>query len=39
MRLDLVDHAEPRRAMSAVMYAYAIGLIALPLALLALAWT
>ena len=39
VRLDLVDSAEPRRAMSALMYAYSIGLIALPLALLALAWT
>lgn len=39
VRLDLVDRAAPRPLLSGVIYAYAAGLIALPLGLLALAWS
>ena len=39
VRLDLIAQPAPNRLMTAAMYAYAVGLILLPLGLLALAWT
>ena len=38
IRVDLVEHAGPRPLLSLAMYAYAAGLVVLPLALLAVAW-
>ena len=39
VRLDLIAQPAPNRLMTAAMYAYAVGLILVPLGLLALAWT
>ena len=39
VRLDLLARPAPNRLMTAAMYAYAVGLILVPLGLLALAWT
>jgi hypothetical protein len=37
-RLGLIREARPRPALTAVTYAYAVGLLALPIALFAAAW-
>jgi hypothetical protein len=39
VRLDLLARPAPNRLMTAAMYASAVGLILVPLGLLALAWT